>query len=134
MGLYLCIFSDGDGRKEIAGWQLGHYSDFAWFRDAVSRHLRATDFPLLMEHSYCDGEWSVAELPNLVIELETIEAKFRALPPEEPQGAFEHAAEYREGARSLYECLHNVDGENLFEALIALAHEGIRVERPISFQ
>ena len=133
MGLYLCIFAD-DGDDEIAGWQLGHYSDFGCFRDAISRHLGTADFPVLMDHSDCDGEWSVAQLPGLVSELEAIGAKFRSLPPEEPDGAFEHTVEYRTGARSLYECFHNVDGENLFVALVALAHEGIRVKRPISFQ
>jgi Immunity protein 70 len=133
VSLYLCIFGEGDD-EEIAGWQLGHYSDFGWFRDTISRHLGASDFPILMEHSDCDGEWSVAELPGLIMELETIGAKFRGLPPEEPKGAFEHAAEYREGARSLYECFHNVDGENLFGALITLAREGIRAKRSISFQ
>jgi len=132
MGLYLCIFSDGD--EEIAGWQLGHYSDFGCFRDTISRHLGASDFPILMEHSDCDGEWSIAQLPGLIVELETISAKFQALPPEEPKGAFEHTAEDRAGARSLYECFHNVDGENLFGALITLAREGIRARRPISFQ
>jgi hypothetical protein len=134
MGLYLCIFSDGHDRKEIAGWQLGHYSDFGCFRDAIAQHLGMAGFPILMEHSDCDGEWSVAQLPGLVVELETIAVKFRALPPEEPKGAFEHTIEDRKGARSLYECFHNVDGENLFDALIALAHEGIRAKRPISFQ
>ena len=162
MGLYLCIVSkdkdkDEDGDSEIAGWQLGRYSDFGCFRDIIARHLGTTDFPILMEHSDCDGEWSVAELPGLILELEEIGAKFRTLPPEEPETAFEHpagyrdagrifelerigpqapfahTAEYREGARSLYECFHNVDGENLFGALITLAREGIRAKRPISF-
>jgi hypothetical protein len=99
MGLYLCIFSDGHDRKEIAGWQLGHYSDFGCFRDAIARHLGMAGFPILMEHSDCDGEWSVAQLPGLVVELETIAAIFRALPPEEPKGAFEHTVEDRKGAR-----------------------------------
>jgi hypothetical protein len=39
---------------------------------------------------------------DLVNELETIIAKFQALQPEEPKGAFEHTAEDRAGARSLY--------------------------------
>jgi hypothetical protein len=135
MGLYLCIFSGVHELHddEIAGWQVGHYRDFACFRDAISRHIGATGFPMLIEHSDCEGEWSVAELPALVAELETISAKFQALPPEVPEGAFEHTAEYREGARSLYDCFHNVDGENLFEALIVLAREGIRANRPITF-
>ena len=55
-------------------------------------------------------------------------------PPEEPAGAFEHTAEFRRGARSLYECFHNIDGENLFEALIALCDEGIRINRAVLFQ
>jgi hypothetical protein len=161
MSLYLCIISEDaadDGDDEITGWQLGRYSDFACFRDTIFRHLGATDFPILMEHSDCDGEWSVAALPGLIMELETIGAKFRTLPPEEPKAAFEHpaeyreaglifeierigpkaafehTAEYREGARSLYECFHNVDGENLFDALITLAREGIRARRPILFE
>ncbi len=133
MSLYLCIFSE-DGNDEIAGWQLGHYSDFACFRDTIARHLRTKDFPVLMAHSDCDGGWSVAELPKLIGELETIAAKFRSLPPEQPKGAFEHTAEYREGAKTLYDCFHSVDGENLFEALIALANQGIQAQRPILFQ
>jgi len=160
VSLYLCIISedeDENGDNEIAGWQLGRYSDFGCFRDTISRHLGATDFPILMEHSDCDGEWSVAELQGLIVELETIGARFRTLPPEAPKAtfehtteyrdagrilelerigpkaAFEHTVEYRDGAISLYECFHNVDGENLFDALITLAREGIRAKRPISF-
>ena len=87
MSLYLCIFTE-DGDDEVAGWQLGHYSDFGWFRDTIAKHLRAADFPTLMAHSDCDGEWSVAELPELTRELQTIADAFRALPPEQPQGAF----------------------------------------------
>lgn len=134
MSLYLCIFSGGDDDEEIGGWQFGHYSDFGCFRDVIARHLRASEFPVFMAHSDSDGEWSVAELSRLIQELEAIGAKFRSLPPEDLQGAFEHTAEYREGARSLYECFYNVDGENLFEALIALAEAGIKAKRPISFQ
>jgi hypothetical protein len=85
MSLYLCIISEDAADDEIAGWQLGRYSDFACFRDTISRHLGAADFPILMEHSDCDGEWSVAALPGLIMKLETIGAKFRTLPPEEPK-------------------------------------------------
>ena len=133
MSLYLCIFTE-DGDDEIAGWQLGAYSDFGLFRDTIAKHLRPADFPTLMAHSDCDGEWSVAELPQLIRELQTIAATFRALPPEQPQGAFEHTADYRADAKTLYDCFHNVDGENLFEALIELCNQGIQAERPIAFQ
>ena len=104
MSLYLCIVSedvDEDGDNEIAGWQLGRYSDFGCFRDTISLHLCRTDFPILMEHSDCDGEWSVAELPGLIMELDKIGTKFRTLPPEELKAAFEHAAEYQDEGRIL---------------------------------
>src|SRR5436305_14734738 len=117
MGLYLCIFDEGQ-EDEIGACAVGHYSDFGFFRDTITRHTRVADFPVLMTHSDCDGEWTVGQLPAVMGELETIAAHFRTLPPEEPRGAFEHTAEYRAGARSLYDCFHEVNGENLFESLI----------------
>jgi hypothetical protein len=96
--------------------------------------MKMADFPVLMTHSDCDGEWSVDQLPALVRELETIAARFRTLPPEEPQEAFEHTAEYRANAASLYDCFHEVNGQNLFEALILLCKQGINSQRPIMFQ
>lgn len=131
MSLYLTIF---DGEEEATGWVFGHYSDFGYFRDVISAKLRPDDYPILMTHSDCDGEWAPEELPRLRAELQTIGERFRHLPPEQPQGAFEHTEEYRRGARSLYDCFHNVDGEKVFEALIALCDEGIRRQRPIIFQ
>lgn len=157
MSLYLCIFTE-DGEDEIAGWQLGAYSDFALFRDTIAKHLREGDFPTLMTHSDCSGEWSVEELPQLIHELQTISATFRTLPPEEktpgggntlwskiaaafrtsppelPQGGSTHTAECRGEAKTLYDCFHNVDDENLFEALIELCSQGIQAGRPIEFQ
>ncbi len=131
MSLYLAIF---DGAEDVAGWVFGHYSDFGYFRDTVAKQLKAADYPVLMTHSDCDGDWPVAQLPALRGELEAIASAFRHLPPVEPTGAFEHTAENRKQARSLYDCFHNVDGENIFEALIALCDEGIRRSKPIVFQ
>ncbi len=133
MGLYLCIFAE-DQKEELGACDVGHYSDFGYFRDTIAHHMRATDFPVLMTHSDCDGEWAVEQLPALVRELEIMSAKFRSLPPEAPEGAFEHTVEYREGAKSLYDCFHEVNGKNLFEALLALCRQGISSQRPISFQ
>jgi len=96
--------------------------------------MKADDFPDLMAHSDCDGEWTVEQMPELIRELETISAKFCTLPAEQPQGAFEHTAEYRHDAKSLYDCFHDVNGQNLFEALISLCNQGISSQRPISFQ
>ena len=131
MSLYLTIF---DGDEEVTGWVVGHYSDFEYFRDVIAVKLRAEDYPVLMTHSDCDGEWTPTQLPQLRRELELIGERFKQLPAEQPQGAFEHTAEFRRGAQSLYDCFHNIDGERVFEALIALCDEGIRCDRPILFQ
>ncbi len=131
MSLYLCIF---DGEEEVTGWVFGHYSDFGYFRDVISAKLEANDYPTLMQHSDCDGEWSPKELRRLRSELETIGEQLRRLPAEQPSGALEHTAKFRRGAKSLYDCFHNVDGENVFEALIALCDEGIARDRPVLFQ
>jgi hypothetical protein len=131
MSLYLTIF---DGDEEVTGWVFGHYSDFGYFRDVVAAKLRSADYPTLMTHSDCDGEWTPQELPQLRQELKFIGEGFKQLPAEQPHGAFEHTVEFRRVARSLYDCFHNVDGENVFEALIALCDEGIRRKRPILFQ
>ena len=130
MSLYLAIF---DGDEEVDGWALGHYSDFGYFRDAVAVRMR-DECPTLMLHSDCDGEWTVEELPALRAELTAIGRAFERLPPEQPVGAFEHTANQRRGARNLLECFHNVDGENLIAAMIALCDEGMRRGLPILLQ
>jgi hypothetical protein len=131
MSLYLTIF---DGAEEMAGWVLGHYSDFGYFRDKVAEVLDARRYPRLMTHSDSDGEWSVDAIADLQRELQSIGDRFKELPPEYIDGAFEHTVEYRSGAQSLSDCFHNVDGENLFEALLDLCGEALRLQRPILFQ
>jgi hypothetical protein len=124
---------DGEEPEEIAECNVGHYSDFGYFRDAIAQHLDSGQYPTLMEHSDCDGEWTLAEIPALEKELREIGRAFQKLPPEEPRGAFEHTTEYRAGAKSLYDCFHNVDGENLFEALLELCATARQHKRPITF-
>lgn len=131
MSLYLAIF---DGDEELTGWVMGHYSDFDYFRQTVARLMKAADLPLLMTHSDCDGEWPPTDARGLIRELEAIGGRFRNEPPREPVGAFEHAAGNRVGSKSLYDCFHNVDGENLIEALIGLCQESVRLHLPILFQ
>jgi hypothetical protein len=137
MGLCLHVFGpdpgDDDEPEEIAECDVGPYSDFGCFRDAIARHLDARRYPTLMEHSDCDGEWALAEIPRLERELREIGAAFKKLPPEEPRGEFEHTAEYRAGAESLYDCFHEVNGENLFEALLDLCAVAREHGRPITF-
>jgi hypothetical protein len=130
MSLYLTLI---DGDEEVEGWVFGHYSDYAYFCDVVRIRVQH-DCPTLLRHSDCDGEWTVEQLPALRAELEAIGRRFRQLPPEHPVDRFEHTAKHRCGARSLYDCFHNVDGENVIEALMVLCDEGIRRRLPILLQ
>lgn len=137
MGLCLYVLGSDPGEaqepEEIAECNVGHYSDFACFRNTIARYLDATRYPTLMDHSDCDGEWALAEIPALERELREIGDAFRGLPPEEPFGAFEHTAEHRDAAESLYDCFHDVDGENLFEVLLDLCAVARSHSRPITF-
>ena len=131
MSLYLAVFSNG---REIDGWVFGHYSDFGYFRDYLEGVADRSEVPLLMEHSDCDGQWDAEDLPALKKELTHLGALFKSLPPHEPVGAFEHTKDYRAGADSLYDCFHNVDGTNLFEAFTSLCELGIELNEPILLQ
>lgn len=137
MGLSLHVFGsdpgDDEGPEEFADCNVGHCRDFHCFRDTIARHLGPRSYPTLMQHPDCDGEWSPAMIPLLERELREIGITFRKLPPEEPSGAFEHTAEDRAGSGSLYECFHDVDGENLFESLLRLCAAAREHQRPITF-
>ena len=59
MGLCLHVFGPEDNNDEpveIAECDVGHYTDFCYIRDTISRHLDARRFPVLMDHSDSDGE------------------------------------------------------------------------------
>jgi len=137
MGLCLHVFDREPGGdedpEELAECDVGHYSDFACFRETVAHHLRSDDYPTLMLHSDCDGEWALADIPILERELREIAARLKQLPPQQPVGAFEHTAQYRQGVKSLYDCFHNVKGQNLFEALLELCAVAREHGRPITF-
>lgn len=88
MGLCLYVFSadfgGDDEPDELAFCDVGHYSDFGCFRDTIADKLDARRYPVLMQHSDCDGEWSVAEIDLLERELAEIASRFKQLPPQEP--------------------------------------------------
>lgn len=137
MGLYLCIFED---EEDIAGVDVGAYSDFARFRNEIAKSLESdqigSKFPTLMLHSDCDGEWSVDECKLLLVELESIANKLKALPSIQFPENWQRSAADQTGLvpSSLYECFIDVDGENLIERLIALSRTSIERNLPISFQ
>lgn len=139
MGLCLHVFDrdsspdDENDPEDLAECEVGHYRDFGCFRETIARHIPAGSCPTLMAHSDSDGEWTIDEIPALERELTKIAETFTSLPPEELRDAFEHTAEYRTNARSLYDCFHNVNGENLFEALQELCRIARENNRPITF-
>ena len=73
LGLCLYVFAsdleDDDDPEEVAECDVGHYSDFGCFRDTIADRLGAKRFPTLMNHSDCDGEWTLEEIPVLEREL-----------------------------------------------------------------
>jgi len=132
MGLYLCVF-DEEFEDEHAASEVGSYADFNAFREAVARHLGSVDFPVLLLHSDCDGEWTVEELPALLKELDVIAAAFARLPRPLYVPSSNPSASVPPDASTLYECYVDVNRERLVDALRRLARTGIEFRRPISF-
>ena len=85
MGLCLYVFAadldPDDEPEEIAECDLGPYHFFDHFRNAIAQHLEARRYPVLMEHSNSDGEWTLAEIPALEQELRDIAAAFKDCRP-----------------------------------------------------
>ena len=94
MGLYLCIFDEaGD---DICGVEVGLYQYFGDFRDTVAQYTKkglisrfikpdrkifSSKMPTLLNHSDCDGSWSVRDCKLLKAELEEIKQVFCEEPP-----------------------------------------------------
>ena len=138
MSLYLAVF-DEDG-KEIDGVECGRYVDFNVFRDAVSEYCKTkwfgSRFPLLLNHSDCDGEWSSDQIADLQRELEDIKAEFSKLPPVPFQGDWQATVAKQIGLapKNLGECFIDVDGELLLDRLLGLCALAAANRRPIEFQ
>ena len=124
MGLYLMV---SDGRKELSGVDVGHYSDFALFRNTVLEKLEPkgcnTRFPTLMLHSDCSGEWMPSESRKLAAELEEIAGRFKELPPMELSPGWQKNIAKARGIHpnNLYESFFDVTGKPLLDCLMNLA-------------
>jgi hypothetical protein len=136
MSLYLCVFA---GSQEIAGVEVGTYAEFNALRARIAPlegGPAGTRFPVLMLHSDCEGEWSVAACAQLERELATIVQELADRPPQpfpsEAQARL--AAERGLVPRHAGECFLDVDGSPLLgrlQALVAVArHAGF----PLLFQ
>jgi hypothetical protein len=129
--LYLAIFDEEE--DEVAGWVLGHYSDYGVFRDEVKR-IAGAHYPLLLESSDSDTRWTPQQAAKLRLELREILSKLVGHPPIDLKQAFEHTSEYRRGATTAADCFHNVDGEPLISALDDLCAAAIETGLDIVFQ
>lgn len=137
MGLYLAVFDDG---HELDGVEVGAYSDFGTFRDAVVSNLEdgvaGSRFPTLILHSDCEGQWTPTEAAELEKELEIVSVRFQKLPPISLDAEWKEqvAATFALKLHNLSDCFFDVDGEPLLERLINLAKLGQARNLPILFQ
>ncbi len=137
MGLYLCVF---DGEKEVDGVVVGTYVDFDVFRSAVVNRLEhgvpGSQYPTLILHSDCDGEWTVKQCAELEKELQTLAIAFRGLPPSDYSSDWQKGVAKLLGLqpRNLYESFIDVDGEPLIERLLTLCRVAQQRGQPILFQ
>lgn len=137
MGLYLAVFDDSE---ELDGVEVGLYSDFSAFRNAVVSNLEpggaGSKFPTLILHSDCDGQWTPEEAKKLVEELKQISSCFCELPAVTFNSDWQKEIAKTHGIapKSLYECFIDVDGEPLLDRLISLARLSSERSLPILFQ
>lgn len=137
MGLYLCVFDNDD---EIEGVEVGSYADFARFRSTITELLEegktGRQYPTLILHSDCDGEWSPADCQKLKRELDDIADRCRQLPPIAFQAEWQQQVSRSLGLRpsALYDSFIDVDGEPLIERLQQLCDVAVEHDQPILFQ
>ena len=137
MSMYLCVFDDED---EIEGVAVGYYSDFERLRSTISKKLECgfwgSRFPMLQNHSDCEGEWSVENVGRLKSEIGVIASELTKLPPDGLPDGWQRDVARLQGLnpRSLAECFFDVDGEPLFERLGRLCDVEIERQCPILFQ
>jgi hypothetical protein len=137
MSLYLCVF---DEDEELDGVDVGAYSDFGDFRNTIVKELErgkaGSQFPTLILHPDCDGEWSVGDCEKLENELEAISTELKQQPPKVFFAEWQKNVAKQHGLHpeNLYDCFIDVDGEPLLERLLGLARLAQRRELPILFQ
>ena len=138
MGLYLAVFDQVE--NELGGVEVGSYDDFYQFRDAVTRFLErgnaGSRFPVLIQHSDCDGEWSVEECHALEAELNEIAEAFKKMSAICQQRAEDESTQHLHSIQpsNLYDYFVDIDGEPLIGRLHYLCRLTQEHGRPIVFQ
>lgn len=137
MGLYLCVFEDGE---ELDGVEVGSYTDYNSLRDYVVRELEGgkvgSEFPTFVLHSDCDGEWSADDCDKLRKEFAEITARLKASPPIGFVSDWQRTVAKSVGLipQNAFESFIDVDGEFLLERLQKLVESAIARQLPILFQ
>jgi len=137
MSLYLCVFDQGG---EVDGIDAGACADFNAFRRFVTEELEGgragSQFPTLVLHSDCNGEWPVEACARLGDELRAIEAAMREMPPTgfPSEWQLELARGLGRRPRSALECFLDADGEPLVGHLIRLSDTALALRQAILFQ
>jgi hypothetical protein len=88
----------------------------------------------MLTSSDCEAVFDTPVLAALKAELLQIAALFRSLPPIAPTKAFGHNRHLWVRASCLHECFHNVDGENLIDALMDFCDRGTVDEAALIYQ
>lgn len=137
MGLYLCVFN---GDEEVDGVEIGPYADFNELRDYVTRELElgraGIKFPIFINHSDADGEWSVADCVKLNTELSEIIVVMKTKPPVPFVSEWQKSVANSTGLvpKNAYESFIDVDGEFVLERILYLVDVAIQHHLPILFQ
>lgn len=137
MGLYLMVL---DGDEELDGVEVGGYDDFGAFRDAVTAEVEGGEpgsvCPVLIIHSDCDGWWAPTDSAKLLIELQTIEKRFRKAPPIAFNSDWKRDVARTHGMsqKTLADCFFDVNGEPLIARLRSLAQLSVVRNLRILFQ
>ena len=138
MGLYLCVFDEGG--NEVDGVEVGSYSDFNFFRDAVAATVESGQSgsvcPILQNHPDSDGMWSVDEAKSLLKELDLIEQALSTYPPVDFNSPWKTEVARTFGVKpaNLLDCFFDIDGEPLLNRIRGLALSCIDKKVPILFQ
>jgi hypothetical protein len=132
------VFEDDVADLEIEGVEVGTYDDFHVFREAVSKLESGgwgSQFPVLMLHSDCDGEWPIEDLTGLSQELTEIRTAFAGQPPPDYEEGWQRDIATQTGHRptSMANFFIDVDGEALVDRLVSLVEVALRRGRPVTF-
>lgn len=138
MGLYLCVFDEYG--NDLCGVEVGRYQYFAEFRKQVAIFVDEGRFgskmPTLLQHSDCDGVWTVSQYKELLKDLEEIGQVLKQEPPNREIQNLKGDIFRFFGVvpRNLYECFVDTNCEFLIERLTQLCDRAIKENQPIVFQ